>query len=48
MYEEAAFPELKAREFSGSWLDWFLKEIETFHGAFDFRLTCSNPSDPGI
>lgn len=32
MYEDAAFPELKERGFSGTWLDWFLKEIETFHG----------------
>jgi hypothetical protein len=33
MYRDGAFPELKERNFHGSWLDWFLKEIETFHGA---------------
>lgn len=33
MYRDGAFPELKERDFNGSWLDWFLKEIETFHGA---------------
>lgn len=32
MYRDGAFPELRERNFQGSWLDWFLKEIETFHG----------------
>ncbi|KAF9221568.1 chorismate mutase [Gyrodon lividus] len=31
IYIRAAFPELKQMGFEGSWLDWFLKEIETFH-----------------
>ncbi|KAG9315717.1 chorismate mutase [Chiua virens] len=31
MYVRDAFPELKELGFDGSWLDWFLKEIETFH-----------------
>ncbi|KAF9241120.1 chorismate mutase [Melanogaster broomeanus] len=31
MYIRGAFPELKEMGFEGSWLDWFLKEIETFH-----------------
>ncbi|KIJ62637.1 hypothetical protein HYDPIDRAFT_93901 [Hydnomerulius pinastri MD-312] len=31
MYIRSAFPELKAKGFEGTWLDWFLKEIETFH-----------------
>ncbi|KAF8558241.1 chorismate mutase [Imleria badia] len=31
MYTLGAFPELKDLGFDGSWLDWFLKETETFH-----------------
>ncbi|KAH7885217.1 chorismate mutase [Phlebopus sp. FC_14] len=31
MYIRGAFPELKDKGFEGSWLEWFLKEIETFH-----------------
>ncbi|KAF7288508.1 Chorismate mutase [Mycena chlorophos] len=31
IYQRGAFPELKASGFEGSWLEWFLKEIETFH-----------------
>jgi hypothetical protein len=34
MYIRSAFPELQEMGFQGSWLDWFLKEIETFHGSF--------------
>jgi chorismate mutase len=33
MYQPKAFPELVALGFEGSWLEWFLKEIESFHGA---------------
>jgi hypothetical protein len=33
MYQKGVFPELKAAGFDGSWLEWFLTEIETFHGA---------------
>jgi chorismate mutase len=33
MYEPRAFTELTAMGFEGSWLRWFLKEIESFHGA---------------
>jgi len=32
MYQRGAFKELGDLGFEGSWLDWFLKEIETFHG----------------
>lgn len=32
MYQRGAFVELKDMGFEGSWLEWFLKEIETFHG----------------
>lgn len=32
IYQRGAFPELTAVGFQGSWLEWFLKEIETFHG----------------
>ncbi|EEB93170.1 hypothetical protein MPER_08216 [Moniliophthora perniciosa FA553] len=31
MYQPGAFKELEDTGFTGSWLDWFLKEIETFH-----------------
>ncbi|KAJ7672782.1 chorismate mutase [Mycena rosella] len=31
IYQRGAFPELTALGFPGSWLEWFLKEIETFH-----------------
>lgn len=33
IYQRASFKELKDLGFEGSWLEWFLKEIETFHGA---------------
>jgi chorismate mutase len=33
IYERGVFKELKALEFNGSWLEWFLKETEIFHGA---------------
>ena len=31
-YQKGAFPELRAIGFEGSWLDWFLKETESFQG----------------
>ncbi|KAK7469269.1 chorismate mutase aro7 [Stygiomarasmius scandens] len=31
MYQRGAFKELAQTGFEGSWLEWFLKEIETFH-----------------
>ncbi|KAF5385729.1 hypothetical protein D9757_005497 [Collybiopsis confluens] len=31
MYQRGAFTELKDIGFEGSWLEWFLKETETFH-----------------
>jgi len=34
IYQRAAFKELTDLGFQGSWLDWFLKETESFHGAF--------------
>lgn len=33
MYQESGFKELTELGFKGSWLKWFLKEIESFHGA---------------
>ncbi|KAF7298965.1 Chorismate mutase [Mycena indigotica] len=33
IYLRGAFSELKDSGFDGSWLEWFLKEIETFHEA---------------
>lgn len=32
IYQRGAFTELTDLGFYGSWLEWFLKEIETFHG----------------
>jgi chorismate mutase len=31
MYQKGAFNELKGLGFEGTWLEWFLKEIESFH-----------------
>ncbi|KZV88921.1 chorismate mutase [Exidia glandulosa HHB12029] len=31
IYARGAFPQLKEAGFDGSWLEWFLKETETFH-----------------
>ena len=32
IYQRGAFRELKDLGFEGSWLEWFLKETEIFHG----------------
>jgi chorismate mutase len=32
IYQKGAFEELTALGVKGSWLEWFLKETETFHG----------------
>lgn len=32
IYQKGYFKELKDLDFPGSWLDWFLKETESFHG----------------
>jgi chorismate mutase len=32
MYEKGAFKELRDVGFEGTWLEWFLKETESFHG----------------
>ena len=32
MYQKGAFKELTDIDFTGTWLDWFLKETEIFHG----------------
>lgn len=34
MYERGAFKELSDQGFNGTWLEWFLKETETFHGTW--------------
>lgn len=39
IYQPGAFQELRNIGFEGSWLEWFLKEIETFHGKFTFLVT---------
>ena len=32
IYQRGVFDELKGLGVDGSWLEWFLKETETFHG----------------
>ncbi|KAG6377155.1 hypothetical protein JVT61DRAFT_1207 [Boletus reticuloceps] len=44
MYVHCAFPELKELGFDGSWLEWFLKETETFHGVSPFPSANHAPS----
>jgi len=34
IYIRGSFSELRDMAFDGSWLEWFLKEIETFHGRY--------------
>lgn len=40
IYQKGAFEELRALDFKGSWLDWFLAETEAFHGTF----VCCRPT----
>jgi chorismate mutase len=48
IYQRDAFPELKAISFEGSWLEWFLKETETFHGMQKLRwMLRTDLSDSG-
>ena len=35
LYVKGGVPELKQEGFDGSWLEWFLKETESMHGAHD-------------
>jgi len=34
IYIRGSFQEMRDMGFEGSWLEWFLKEIETFHGTY--------------
>ena len=34
IYERGGIGELRTAGFDGSWLEWFLKETESFHGTF--------------
>lgn len=44
-YQQGAFPELKEKEgWTGSWLQWFLKETECTHGEFGSPLTRQAPT----
>ncbi|KAG1715724.1 hypothetical protein ID866_1440 [Astraeus odoratus] len=43
IYIRDAFPSLKEKGIKGSWLEWFLKEIETFHA---FRTGFSDDCSP--
>ena len=40
IYQRSGFKELKDLGFEGSWLQWFLKEIETFHGVCSLAALC--------
>ncbi|CAG8645659.1 14248_t:CDS:2, partial [Acaulospora colombiana] len=44
-YARGAIPALKEHGFDGSWLEWFLKETETFHGEI-MRSISSRSTDP--
>jgi len=47
MYERGAFKELSDQGFDGTWLEWFLKETETFHGTssyLSYNSICSRKS----
>lgn len=32
IYQRGAFQEIRSLGFEGSWMEWFLREIESFHG----------------
>lgn len=36
IYQRGAFKELRDIGFAGSWLEWFLKETESFHGGYGY------------
>ncbi|KAG8742505.1 chorismate mutase aro7 [Ceratobasidium sp. 414] len=44
IYERDCFDELKAMNWKDSWLEWFLKETETFHG--EYFLCAVSPFRP--
>lgn len=51
MYIPGAFSELKELGFNASWLEWFLKEIETFHGLSPFPalfIACAHTRPPPL
>jgi chorismate mutase len=41
IYQKGVFKELRDSGFEGSWLDWFLKETESFHGTQLYLFTDS-------
>ena len=44
IYQKGGFEELRQLDFKGSWLEWFLAEIEAFHGTFvKLEHTCQPP-----
>jgi hypothetical protein len=42
IYKKGEFKELYKLDFDGSWLEWFLFEIECFHGQF---FSCHSGSE---
>lgn len=48
IYQRGVFKELQEAGFSGSWLEWFLKEIESFHGMSPLLSTGAYSSDQVI
>lgn len=45
IYTRGAFPQLKEAGFDGSWLEWFLKETESFHGTRHRRFARTAHAD---
>lgn len=46
IYAKGGIPELEQKGFQGSWLEWFLKEIETFHGSCVLFVTFVGVTQP--
>lgn len=44
IYQRGAFPELVNIDFQGSWVEWFIKETESFHGERE-RLSFRDNAD---
>ncbi|KAF8899712.1 chorismate mutase [Mucidula mucida] len=46
IYQRGAFKELQEVGFTGSWLEWFLKETESFHGLPNSQLNSNKYTSP--
>jgi len=43
IYQKGGFEELRGLDFKGSWLEWFLAEIEAFHGTSVCAVVARRP-----